>query len=430
MSASPLPAVPLANPVQSSAPRPASTPQQQDGPSFDSHLQDAQQQQSSSTDPSQAPASNADASQGSASQSSSANNTATTASAADANGASTDGHANGNSDTSGADSLATAVLNLIDHTAGHSKDGSASPPAAKPSVPASKQTVNVPHPLLPLAVMPMPLPAVPVPAANVSGSKPTATAVGALTAGKAEGKSGLNARLSAGAQTAFDNAASSADGSGAEAGNANAATTSDMSLSAQGGAQALGNAMAASHAVATAAVSPAGPTTPSSVADVSALGNIAATALPTPLASASGHSLTLNAPVGSSGFAKELGQQITWLSGQDVKQAQIRLNPQDLGPLDVKVSVEHGRVDVAFFAQHPAAAAAVQQGLGQLHQMLGGQGLSLGHATVGQHAQQQSGSQQPPQGQSASSGDAEAGAETPVTSVLRQVAIGLVDAFA
>lgn len=102
-------------------------------------------------------------------------------------------------------------------------------------------------------------------------------------------------------------------------------------------------------------------------------------------ASASVHQLQLPSPVGSQAFAQELGQQVAWLGGQDIKQARIRLHPEDIGQLDIKVSVTHDRVDVVFSAQHPAAVTAVQQSLPQLGQMLSQQGLSLGHAEVGQH---------------------------------------------
>lgn len=97
------------------------------------------------------------------------------------------------------------------------------------------------------------------------------------------------------------------------------------------------------------------------------------------------HQLQLQSPLGSQSFAQDLGQQVAWLGGQNIKQARIRLHPEELGSLDVSVSVMHGRVDVVFSAQHPAAVSAVQQSLPQLDQMLAQHGLSLGHAEVGQH---------------------------------------------
>ena len=97
------------------------------------------------------------------------------------------------------------------------------------------------------------------------------------------------------------------------------------------------------------------------------------------------HQLQLQSPPGSQSFAQDLGQQVAWLGGQDIKQARIRLHPEELGSLDVSVSVTQGRVDVVFSAQHPGAVSAVQQSLPQLDQMLARHGLSLGHAEVGQH---------------------------------------------
>jgi flagellar hook-length control protein FliK len=97
------------------------------------------------------------------------------------------------------------------------------------------------------------------------------------------------------------------------------------------------------------------------------------------------HQLQLQSPPGGPSFAQDLGQQVAWLGGQNIKQARIRLHPEELGSLDVSVSVTQGRVDVVFNAQHPAAVSAVQQSLPQLDQMLARHGLSLGHAEVGQH---------------------------------------------
>lgn len=114
----------------------------------------------------------------------------------------------------------------------------------------------------------------------------------------------------------------------------------------------------------------------------------AAAVLPPPPAAAAPpaiHQLQLPTPPTNPSFAQDLGQQVAWLSGQHVKQARIRLHPEELGSLDVSVSVSHGRVDVVFSTQHAAAVPAVQQSLPLLDQMLARHGLSLGHAEVGQH---------------------------------------------
>jgi flagellar hook-length control protein FliK len=131
---------------------------------------------------------------------------------------------------------------------------------------------------------------------------------------------------------------------------------------------------------------------------------------------------------GTQAFAQELGNQIAWMGNTDIKQASIRLHPEDLGQLDVKVSLQHGRVDVAFAAQHPAAVTAVQQTLSQLDTLLAHHGLSLGQAQVSQQEAGQGGGQSAQHGQG---GGTESGAsdDTSTLSTMR-VSQGLVDDFA
>lgn len=153
---------------------------------------------------------------------------------------------------------------------------------------------------------------------------------------------------------------------------------------------------------------------------------VALTAPSTAAAPAAPPVLSLPSPVGSHAFAQELGQQVAWLGGQDIKQARIRLNPEELGSLDVKISVTHGRVDVAFTAQHPGAVVAVQQSLQQLDHMLAQHGLSLGHAEVGQHDRGERHGHAAERDAAADDAGEIHGID--MTTPLRQ--IGLVDAFA
>ena len=83
-------------------------------------------------------------------------------------------------------------------------------------------------------------------------------------------------------------------------------------------------------------------------------------------------------------FGAALSHEVAWMAGHDLQRARLRLHPAELGSLDVQIQVQHGRVDVAFVVQHPAAAAAVQDALTQLGTLLGQQGLSLGDAHVSQ----------------------------------------------
>jgi flagellar hook-length control protein FliK len=166
-----------------------------------------------------------------------------------------------------------------------------------------------------------------------------------------------------------------------------------------------------------------GPESSGDMAQAVAMSAVTAPAVPSTM-----HALQLPSPVGSHAFGQELAQQVTWLGGQEIKQARIRLHPEELGPLDVKVNVTHGRVDVTFNVQHPAAATAVQQSLAQLGHMLAQHGLNLGHAEVGQHPR---GDQSAHHGRASggpSSMDVDEGAAIVLSSL--PAAVGLLDAFA
>lgn len=426
MSATPLPPLPITpSPPQQQTSAPRSSSQQPSGTSFNSHLQSAQQQSSSDQAQNGSAAQDGNGNQNSSAQAGNASNNTATPGHVDA---SKQDDATNNSDigidlTGGIATLAGTMLSLIDHAASDTHGDATPATHAAPAKPvtqsANKQPATAQPNALAATMIPMPLPA-----AMTAATATTATTNSSVQT--ADGTAGaLSQKASAFASTNADDASASATSSASVAadGGASTPTTSDS-------VQAFAAGLAAiSHASAPSAASTITDSGSQGSPDIAALGSL--TAAPTvPVSATSGatHSLAMNETVGSSGFTKELGQQITWLSGQEVKQAQIRLNPQDLGPLDVKVSVEHGRVDVSFMTQHPATTAAVQQGLDQLNQMLGGQGLSLGHATVGQHAQQQFGAQQGQQAQ-ASGNTGDDVTDTPAA-VATRVAVGLVDAFA
>lgn len=453
MSATPLPAINAA---------PASTPstaqltngQGDRDAAFDAHLQDARRQQSSSSDSDASadasgggqPTVSSPATQGAGqSTPAAAAGSAGATAADDAPGADADDDATVAGNASDA-SLASAVLGLIDRSSAGAKDADAPNAttdghsgAARPKVQATNGTTSAPATALPGAIALLPPPALP-PAGFGQGQGGNAAATAAATIGvsAAPGKLPPGLALDKGfGSAATDDADGADDGDDAAGG---AAGGSDSSLAQLAGGAAsllLGDVSGSGHAA--PAPSAAGAVAVDSAPDspdpsaLSGMLNLPALAAPAS-GGTSAHALTVNTPVNASGFAQELGQQVAWLGGQDIKQAQIRLNPQELGPLDVKVSVEHGRVDVVFMAQHPAAVSAVQQSLGQLNQMLGGQGLSLGQAMVGQHAAQQQfggGSQgQAAASAGASTSDEDESIEAVAEAVARPLALGLVDAFA
>jgi flagellar hook-length control protein FliK len=88
------------------------------------------------------------------------------------------------------------------------------------------------------------------------------------------------------------------------------------------------------------------------------------------------------ARVGSSAWDQQLGQKIVWMVGSAEHSATLTLNPPDLGPLQVVLSVSNDQASVAFSANQLEVRQALENALPRLREMMGENGIALGNATV------------------------------------------------
>lgn len=86
--------------------------------------------------------------------------------------------------------------------------------------------------------------------------------------------------------------------------------------------------------------------------------------------------------VRDSAWGNQLGERVVMMAGNQLKSAEIRLTPAELGPLRIQVSVDDGAANVTFHAQHAVTREAIEQALPRLREMLAENGLSLGQADV------------------------------------------------
>lgn len=90
----------------------------------------------------------------------------------------------------------------------------------------------------------------------------------------------------------------------------------------------------------------------------------------------------VSAPLNSPQWSEELGQRVRWLVGQNLGSAQIRLNPAELGPVELRVNVSGDQVSVAFNSQFGVVREAIEAALPKLREMLESQGLNLAEADI------------------------------------------------
>jgi flagellar hook-length control protein FliK len=90
----------------------------------------------------------------------------------------------------------------------------------------------------------------------------------------------------------------------------------------------------------------------------------------------------LRAPVGTPAWNDELGGQLTWMAANGRESASLRLSPENLGPLEIRISVEDGEAKVWFGASQADTRAALESSLPRLRELLASQGLVLADAGV------------------------------------------------
>lgn len=118
---------------------------------------------------------------------------------------------------------------------------------------------------------------------------------------------------------------------------------------------------------------------------------------------------------------------MTMMVEQGKHTASLRLSPEHLGPLEVRITMNGDQASVQFGAQHVDTRNAIENALPRLREMFASQGLSLADANV---------SREPPrqhtnQGSQSSPGSADFASEEGATAVsAAQVRLGLLDAYA
>ncbi len=140
--------------------------------------------------------------------------------------------------------------------------------------------------------------------------------------------------------------------------------------------------------------------------------------------------LGVEAPVHSRAFRSEFAEKVVWLAGQQTQSAELTLNPQHLGALEVRLSLSGGEAGAQFYSPHPAVRDAIEAAMSKLREMLAEAGISLGDAQVRDEAFQRREGRPAPQ--AAAPGDAGASVTSGVLPVAAAVrtGLGLVDLYA
>ena len=93
----------------------------------------------------------------------------------------------------------------------------------------------------------------------------------------------------------------------------------------------------------------------------------------------------LATPLAAQGWDAELGQTLVWMAGHKHSVAELHLNPPELGPIEIVLTLngDDGRqASVAFASPHGPVRDAIEAAVPRLREMMAGAGITLGQASV------------------------------------------------
>ncbi|ERT12877.1 hypothetical protein O185_11720 [Photorhabdus temperata J3] len=90
----------------------------------------------------------------------------------------------------------------------------------------------------------------------------------------------------------------------------------------------------------------------------------------------------LNAQLGSEEWQQQLNQQIILFNRNGLQQAELRLHPQELGALQIRMSVEDNQAQLHLASAHSHVRAALEAALPGLRHALAESGIQLTQSNV------------------------------------------------
>lgn len=98
------------------------------------------------------------------------------------------------------------------------------------------------------------------------------------------------------------------------------------------------------------------------------------------------HQATISQALTHADWGQGMSKQVMLLVNQNIRSAELRLNPANLGPIEIRIDMDEEMVNVSFSSKHAVVREAVEQALPRLREMFNENGLSLGGADISQHS--------------------------------------------
>jgi hypothetical protein len=99
----------------------------------------------------------------------------------------------------------------------------------------------------------------------------------------------------------------------------------------------------------------------------------------------------MQAPVGSDDWGQEFAVRMRWMLNGNSQQATLKLNPAELGSIEVKIATEGDQTRLLFVVQHASAREAIEGSMPRLREVLEQNGMSVSSSEVKDQSQSRAG---------------------------------------
>lgn len=101
----------------------------------------------------------------------------------------------------------------------------------------------------------------------------------------------------------------------------------------------------------------------------------------------------IEVPVNQAGWGEAVGSRLMMMVNGKIQSANIQIKPAELGPIEIKVSINQDQATVHFVANNSTVRDAIEDAFPRLKEMFSQNGLSLADANVSEQSSQQSSNQ-------------------------------------
>jgi len=93
--------------------------------------------------------------------------------------------------------------------------------------------------------------------------------------------------------------------------------------------------------------------------------------------------LSMSVPFGAtSAWQQSFGEKVMWMVNKNIQGAEIKLNPPELGPLQVKITMQQDLASIQFTSQNHQVREIIESAIPRLREMFGDSGINLADVDV------------------------------------------------